>query len=110
MPSGFGSAGTDQGRGNINPLNLERVEVLKGPASALYGSDAIGGVVIFESLNPERMVKQGDGDAVVRLATGYASKDERYHAGLTTAASLGAGYGLLQIDHQSFSELDVNSD
>ncbi|MFT2011102.1 TonB-dependent receptor [Pontibacter sp. 13R65] len=29
----------------INPADIERVEVLKGPASALYGSQAMGGVV-----------------------------------------------------------------
>ncbi|WP_207513934.1 TonB-dependent receptor [Longitalea luteola] len=29
----------------INPSDIERIEVLKGPASALYGSQAMGGVV-----------------------------------------------------------------
>ena len=29
----------------INPGDIERIEVLKGPASALYGSQAMGGVV-----------------------------------------------------------------
>jgi vitamin B12 transporter len=30
---------------NISPESLERVEIVKGPRSALYGTDAIGGVV-----------------------------------------------------------------
>lgn len=29
----------------VDPLNLERVEVVKGPATLLYGSNAMGGVV-----------------------------------------------------------------
>ena len=29
----------------INPSDIERIEVLKGPASALYGSQAMGGVI-----------------------------------------------------------------
>ncbi len=31
--------------GFINPMDIERIEVLKGPVSALYGSGSIGGVV-----------------------------------------------------------------
>lgn len=31
--------------GFINPLDVERVEVLKGPASALYGTGSTGGVI-----------------------------------------------------------------
>jgi iron complex outermembrane recepter protein len=36
----------------INLPQAERVEVLKGPATALYGSDAIGGVINVESRRP----------------------------------------------------------
>ncbi len=35
----------NKGLMNIDPDDIERVEIIKGPASALYGSDAIGGVV-----------------------------------------------------------------
>ncbi|MBD0319583.1 MAG: TonB-dependent receptor [Gemmatimonadetes bacterium] len=36
----------------VNVPQAERVEVLKGPATALYGSDAIGGVVNVETRAP----------------------------------------------------------
>ncbi|MBI4397669.1 MAG: TonB-dependent receptor [Candidatus Omnitrophica bacterium] len=41
---------TSPGTGNFNPTNIllediERIEVIKGPQSTLYGSDAMGGVI-----------------------------------------------------------------
>jgi TonB-dependent siderophore receptor len=36
----------------INSLNIERIEVVKGPASALYGSNAIGGVINLITKKP----------------------------------------------------------
>ncbi|MDR1677579.1 MAG: TonB-dependent receptor [Deltaproteobacteria bacterium] len=36
---------SEMGGLTLDPSDIERIEVVKGPASALYGSDAIGGVV-----------------------------------------------------------------
>jgi iron complex outermembrane recepter protein len=36
----------------VNVPQAERIEVLKGPATALYGSDAIGGVINVETRRP----------------------------------------------------------
>jgi hemoglobin/transferrin/lactoferrin receptor protein len=38
---------------NLDPFAMERVEVLFGPGSVMYGSDAIGGVMNFQTLAPE---------------------------------------------------------
>jgi len=40
--------GDEQGIG-INEAGIESVEIIKGPASLLYGSDAIGGVLYFNN-------------------------------------------------------------
>lgn len=37
----------------IDPSMLERAEVLFGPSSLIYGSDALGGVMYFQSRNPD---------------------------------------------------------
>ena len=37
----------------FGPVNIERVEVLKGPQSTLWGTDAIGGVVNIVTRRPE---------------------------------------------------------
>ncbi len=41
----YGDVGGNNDLNRINPDNIERIEVLKGAASLLYGSDAIAGVV-----------------------------------------------------------------
>ena len=38
---------------SLDPLAIERTEVLLGPGSVMYGSDAIGAVMSFYTLNPE---------------------------------------------------------
>jgi hemoglobin/transferrin/lactoferrin receptor protein len=38
---------------NIDPFSVENTEVLFGPGSVIYGSDAIGGVMSFKTLTPE---------------------------------------------------------
>ncbi len=48
--------GDEHGLG-LNDSGVESVEVIKGPASLLYGSDALGGVLYF---NPEKFADAGD--------------------------------------------------
>ncbi len=56
--------GSEHGLG-ISDAGIESVEVIKGPASLLYGSDALGGVLY---LNPERFAQAGStkADATVQ--------------------------------------------
>lgn len=55
--------GDEHGLG-INDAGIESVEVIKGPASLLYGSDALGGVLY---LNPERFAISGETDGDLSL-------------------------------------------
>ncbi len=38
---------------NLDPFAIESTEVLFGPGSVIYGSDAIGGVMSFQTLTPQ---------------------------------------------------------
>ena len=61
----------------INAGLIERAEVLRGPASALYGSSAIGGVVAVRTPDPAQFLQQQSvgGDL---LAT-YQGADASFH-------------------------------
>lgn len=65
-------AGNLQNVISLDPLAIENTEVLFGPGSVIYGSDAIGGVMSFRTLAPQlsftdkTLVK---GSAVARFAS-----------------------------------------
>ncbi len=42
---------------NINPDNIERIEIIKGPASALYGNNAMGGVINIITKKPQKSIE-----------------------------------------------------
>ncbi len=58
------------------PLDqIDRIEILRGPASSLYGADAIGGVI-------QVFTKQADGTKwVPSVAAGYGTYDTRQFSG-----------------------------
>jgi hemoglobin/transferrin/lactoferrin receptor protein len=68
---------------SIDALSLENAEVIFGPGSLIYGSDAIGGVMDFHTLQP-RLAKDNNllvkGSAFARYST--ANKENTLHADL----------------------------
>ncbi|QYX55708.1 TonB-dependent receptor [Roseovarius sp. SCSIO 43702] len=46
--------------GGLTPLSVDRIEVLKGSQSALYGSEAIAGLIDVTSYRPEKLGFSGE--------------------------------------------------
>ena len=63
-------AGPNQYLNTVDAYALDRVEVLRGSGSVLYGSDAIGGVVNLLTLDPA----DGDPDGAVYMRTASADR------------------------------------
>jgi hemoglobin/transferrin/lactoferrin receptor protein len=57
---------------------VQRIEVLHGPASALYGSSALGGVVAMSTPRPADLVAAGSGSGLF-LSQGADSSDDSLH-------------------------------
>ncbi len=55
---------------SLDPLSMDRVEVIRGPASLLYGSSAIGGVVnLFSNDMPREWETGSSGSLATHVAT-----------------------------------------
>jgi vitamin B12 transporter len=79
---------------NIAPESLERIEVVKGPRSTLYGSDAIGGVVQLFTRGAARFAGKDQGG--MSAGASYGSFDTRQmygDAAIATENGLRFGVG-----------------
>jgi hemoglobin/transferrin/lactoferrin receptor protein len=86
----------------ISPSALARTEVLFGPSSVVYGSDALGGVVHFYTKTP----KIGDsisvsGDAFTR----YSSANNERTYNLNTAISFNKWASFTSVNYSDFGDL-----
>lgn len=78
IPDGFSFGAQNVGRGDYVDLGLiKSVEILRGPASALYGSDGLAGAVSFITADPSDFLKGGKSvGGLVRAA--YSSSDNEF--------------------------------
>ncbi len=53
---------------------IKSVEILNGPASTLYGSDAIGGIVSIQTYNPQDLTRFNDNNRFFKFRIGYDGK------------------------------------
>ena len=92
-------------RNYVDPEIIKRVEILRGPASVLYGSNAIGGAVSYFTLDPDDIIKPGE-DVGARLKTGYSSADESWLKSATVAGRSGPVDGLLHYSQRDGHETE----
>lgn len=86
--------GSNIGAGNYNRNfidldTLKRVEIVRGPASVLYGSDALGGVVNYILKDPSDYLDLSGKDLYFGAKLGYNGSDMSFHETITGAARMG---------------------
>ena len=88
-----GDVGGENDLSLVDPENIERIEIVKGAASALYGSDAIAGVVNI-------ITKRHDEGLLIENSTrGGSYGDVRQHNGLALRYGRLASYMNFHLQH-----------
>jgi len=100
---------SNSGRNFIDIDLVQQVEILRGPASSVYGSNAIGGVVSFISKKPVDLLAQTKSDYYVGLKGGYYGVDNSQLFSLNGAMETGHLSGLITLSTSSGNEFDNNT-
>ncbi|KZC83372.1 TonB-dependent hemoglobin/transferrin/lactoferrin family receptor [Neisseria flavescens] len=103
--AGSGSNGAISGRDMVESDTLKQVDIVKGPYSALYGSDALGGVVNMVTLSPSDFVDAGK-RGHFGLKHGYRSRDRSHGVTATVAGFHENAEGLLMLTRRQGHETE----
>jgi outer membrane receptor for ferrienterochelin and colicins len=97
----YGGQASSLGLLQVPPSDLRQVEVIKGAASALYGGQALGGVINLVSRRP---ADEPEGELILNATTRDGQDLSAYGS-----SELGAGWSgslLANVNHQSTQDLD----
>ena len=110
MPTSFSIGSFSNANRNFTDLDtLKRVEIVRGPASSLYGSDALGGVVAFVTKDPADYLKDGK-DSYAGLKFGFDGEWKGLLGGVTGAWGGEHWSGMVNINHRQGQETGNQGD
>ena len=97
------SLSTVYGLSGIPNSLVNRIEVVKGPASTLYGSEAVGGLINVITKNPK--------DAALLNVDVMATSNQEYNVDMGVKTQLRRAHSLLGVNYFNFQNvLDKNND
>ncbi len=107
--------GPNQYWNTVDPLSIERVEVVKGPSSVLYGSDAVGGTVnlLTRGRSPRLLSDHGSNrfDWSARTYYRFASAEDSHVARAELSGEFAPRAGVLGgLSYKDFGELSGGRD
>lgn len=106
IADGFTFGAQSVGRGDSVDLGLiKSVEILRGPASALYGSDGLAGAVSFITSDPSDFLENGSNVGGL-LRAAYSSADNEFAETAIVAGRSGNVSVMASYTRRDFSELE----
>ncbi len=92
----------------LDPSLLGRVESVRGSAAALYGSGASGGVIAFETLEADDVLREGQSMGA-RASVGYRSVNEETRGSAAVFGDAGAFEGIAAISARQSGDIALGS-
>ena len=83
------------GRDLVDIEAVQRVEILRGPASTLYGSDALAGIVAWRTRDPQDLLARTEGEHYLGGRMGWSGRDHGRNASAAFATGAGDLQGML---------------
>lgn len=99
---------TGYGRDVVDTDLLSRVEILKGPSSALYGSDGLAGAVSYITKDPEDLAAVGESYLSILSSFDFSSSQEKMN--ILAARSGERLSGMFQATKRNLNELEPHGD
>ncbi|WP_034303587.1 TonB-dependent hemoglobin/transferrin/lactoferrin family receptor [Herbaspirillum sp. RV1423] len=107
LPRAFSQGTLSAGRGAYTDTGLyQRIEILRGPASSMYGSDGLTGVVNFVTKDPQDLLNVFGKSSYFALRPSYESSDSSYGATGTMAFGNDRVQGMLLLNARHGHETD----
>ncbi len=109
LPRAFSQGTLSAGRGAYTDTDLyQRIEILRGPASSMYGSDGLTGVVNFVTKDPQDLLNVFGRSSYFALRPTYDSSDSSYGATGTMAFGNDRVQGMLVLNARHGNETETN--
>ena len=96
------------GRDYFEPSLYRTAEILKGAASSLYGSDAVGGVLSFISPAPTALLTEAKRDMLAGISSTYASATKEWTHTASAAGRAGSVAAVATATHREGHQAEPN--
>ncbi|MEX2186390.1 MAG: TonB-dependent hemoglobin/transferrin/lactoferrin family receptor [Pirellulales bacterium] len=106
-PDAFLQGPIQLGRASVDPSLLKQVEIVRGPGSLIYGEGAIGGVVAFETKDPDDFLDLLGRDSYFGVSGSYFSADSSWAETPIVALRTGNLDAMVAYTRRDGSELET---